>query len=146
MNKIMIPQINELCKYKPDYWWFDGEWEIKTKIAKQTISNIVRHLRKTSIVNSRVADNNFDIKIFGDRKYPDKLPTFNWEYIFTIAHSWGYNLKHEDKDYINGKEMYELYKKAQNMNGNFLINFGPKMDGTLDNRELKSYKDFLNYL
>lgn len=42
--------------------------------------------------------------------------------------------------------MFELYKKSQNMNGNFLIIFGPKMDGTLDNIELMSYKDFLNYL
>ena len=54
MDEVLLPQMRELRLYNPDYWWFDGEWEIKTKIAKKTINKVIRVLRKTAIVNSRV--------------------------------------------------------------------------------------------
>ena len=146
MNEVLLPQMRELRLYNPDYWWFDGEWEIKTQIAKKTISKVVRVLRKSAIVNSRVSDDNYDIKVFGDRMYPNKTPKFNWEYIFTIGHSWGYNRCHENYDYKSGNEISKLYKIVKKMNGNFLINFGPKIDGTLDENELRSYNEFMETL
>ena len=93
-----------------------------------------------------MADNNFDIKVFGDRMYPNRNPGYNWEYIFTIGHSWGYNQCQEDNDYKSGKKIKQLYDIVNNMNGNFLINFGPKMDGTLDENELKSYNKFMKLI
>ena len=78
--------------------------------------------------------------------YPNKSPKFNWEYIFTIGHSWGYNRCHENKDYKSGDEISKLYKIVKKMNGNFLINFGPKIDGALDENELRSYNEFMEII
>jgi alpha-L-fucosidase len=146
INKVVIPQINELKKYKPFYWWFDGDWEIKTKYAHNTIKNIVDDLRKDSLVNSRIGNNEYDIRIFGDRIYPEYIPDYKWEYIFTIGHSWGYNKEQEKCDYKDGTEIKKLYDIVIEKNGDFLINFGPKINGILDENELNSYKEFIDLL
>jgi alpha-L-fucosidase len=146
INKVVIPQINELKKYKPFYWWFDGDWEIKTKYAHNAVKNIVEDLRKDAIVNSRIVNNLHDITIFGDREYPEYTPPYKWEYIFTIGHSWGYNKAQEKCDYKDGKEIKRLYDIVMEKKGDFLINFGPKMNGELDENELKSYNDFIDII
>jgi alpha-L-fucosidase len=146
INKVVIPQINELKKYKPFYWWFDGHWEIKTKYAHNAVKNIVDDLRKDALVNSRIVNSICDKYIFGDREYPENTPSFKWEYIFTIGHSWGYNKEQEKCDYKDGREIKRLYDIVREKNGDFLINFGPKMNGELDENELKSYNDFIDII
>lgn len=146
ISSVINPQIEELEKYKPDYWWFDGDWAIKTQIAKTCIGKIVQSLRTKSLINSRVGLAPYDIRIFGDRTLPDRLPDENWEFIFTIGESWGYNRMQESIDYMSGKAMHKIYKYTMGLNGNFLINFGPKPDGTLDPNELKSYNEFIKLI
>jgi alpha-L-fucosidase len=87
-----------------------------------------------------------DITIFGDREYPEYTPPYKWEYIFTIGHSWGYNKAQEKCDYKDGKEIKRLYDIVMEKKGDFLINFGPKMNGELDENELKSYNDFIDII
>lgn len=146
IHKTIIPQIVELKKYKPFYWWFDGHWEIKTKYATEVLSDTVALLRKDALVNSRVVGDGYDVKIFGDRIYPTFVPDYQWEYIFTIGHSWGYNKAQEKCDYKDGKELKRLYDIVMEKKGNFLINFGPKMNGELDDNELSSYHEFIGMI
>jgi hypothetical protein len=63
MNQVVIPQINELKQYKPFYWWFDGECEIKTKFAKNIVRDIVLELRKDTLVNSSVSEDGPNISM-----------------------------------------------------------------------------------
>ena len=41
------------------------------------------------------------------------------------------------------EEIKKLYDIVNRMDGNFLINFGPKMNGKLDKNELRSYNEFI---
>ena len=56
IDTILVPQINELKKYTPDIWWFDGHWNIKTLYAKNTIDKIIFNLLKTKDIwiNDRI--------------------------------------------------------------------------------------------
>lgn len=144
------PQINELQEqFAPDYWWFDGEKEIKTKNPKIQIYNIVKELKKKSIINSHIPPpppgddlNIIDIKTYVN-KMPLERPPYNWEYMFTIGHSRGNCRYQKQEDYKTGKDINNLYKKVSEMNGSFLINFGQKNDGTINENEYKSFKEFM---
>ena len=43
---------------------------------------------------------------------------------------------------LDGPLLDALNAEVKKMNGNFLINFGPKANGSLDENELRSYKSF----
>ena len=145
---VVCSQINELRKYKPSYWWFDGHWEIKSKTTIELVEKMLSKLRKKSIVNSRTANYNpgEDVRIFGDRQMAPLIFDNKWEYIFTIGLSWGRNLDQHENDYKSGSEIKELYEEAKNKEGNFLINFGPDSYGELDEYEMKSYNDFMELI
>ena len=157
------PQINELKKMDPDYWWFCGDQEFKdgrNKSVARKIFQLVNKLKKRAIINSRVPpvplgnkDKSHDIIIYEQQKMPSQWRSENWEYIFTIGKSWGYCEEQESVDdtdydkedfYKTKEDIQKLYKEVASRNGNFLINFGPKLDGSLDENELTVYNDFMN--
>lgn len=154
INEIVMPQISELMNFNPDIWWFDGDWEYVTDISHKKLKEISILLRKKNAnveINDRLNGKNAfkedeigngTYKNFGDRYMPIKKPDVNWEHIVTIGHSWGYNKEQEPKDYQDGIKLFEIHNKVKEMNGNFLINLGPKSDGTLDDNEKKSLDDY----
>jgi alpha-L-fucosidase len=48
----------------------------------------------------------------------------------TINRSWGYNVS--DKDYKSVRQLVQYLVKAAGRNANFLLNVGPRPDGTID--------------
>lgn len=145
------PQINELLKYKPKIWWFDGHWEIKTDFAQKEIASICKQLIKIGCrINDRIPVSHFEnfdtecniLRVFEDRHIPVIKPETRWEHINTIGISWGFNSQQEKEDYKSGKELFDLYKKVVGMNGNFLLNIGPNHNGNIDENEMKSLKEF----
>jgi alpha-L-fucosidase len=145
-NDIISPQMEELRKYNPDIWWFDGHWSLKTKFAMAKTVEICEDLKtenKEVEINDRVGDTKVStFRSFCDRYMPTQKPTFKWEHINTIGYSWGRNRDQKEEHYKTGKELYELYKKVKDLGGNFLINLGPNADGTLDKFEVNSLKEF----
>lgn len=152
LNNIVIPQIDELRKYKPDIWWFDGNWELTTQYSKQIMKDITDNLKKDNpnvLINDRIIGGNY--KNYSDRYIPTKEnpPILNeqdkfWESINTIGNSWGYCKVQEKQDYKTGKELKEIYNKVEDYNGKFLLNLGPKPDGSFDENEIKSLNEFIS--
>ena len=155
-ENIINPQIKELEKYKPDYWWFDGDSKIRIKSVKNKIYNVVKRLKTNAILNSHVPlaplgnkNKTYDIKIYEQNKLPGKRLPFNWEYMVAIGKSKGYckqqeNVGNDDyKYYKTGENINDLYNEVASKNGNFLINFGLKFDGSFDKHEIKMYNDFI---
>lgn len=130
LNEVIKPQINDLKKYKPDIWWFDGHWDIKTKIAKDTINDIVKSLKGE--INDRIPDTSL-ATFFNheDRYLPDEKQEHEWESIQTIGLSWGYNRDQQKEDYKTYKQIKKLEKKVSTLGGRFLVNLGPRPDGSL---------------
>lgn len=144
MEEVVEPQINEIQKkYKPDIWWFDGNWAIKSQVCKDKVALICKKLRKA---NSQVQMNDRGAEDFATfQSFEKKLPENNvggkWEYIDTIGDSWGYNAHAKKEKYKSGKDLYQSCRKVTSMGGNFTINIGPKADGSLSKNEAAALKD-----
>ena len=142
LNDTLIPQIGELEKYKPDIWWFDGHWAIKTQMAISAINRIVLRLKAApSIVNDRIPDPAMSsYRVYEDRHLPKVAPEGPWEHINTIGASWGAN--RAATTYKSGAALLKLYQSVTEYDGRFLINLGPLADGTLLPGEIASLQAF----
>lgn len=148
-NQIVIPQLRELLTYSPQILWFDGDWCIKTKYVISSIEQICIYLKSLGIlINDRICEDNKKYASFmvgPDRSFP-QVYTNNWQHINTIGISWGYNKEQEKSDYKNGMELYKLLYNTVNLGGTFLLNIGPKHDGSLDEREVVSLNELSELL
>lgn len=155
VDSVMYPQVLELIKYRPDIWWFDGDWNCKSQYSIKKIEQLCDLIRKDNLdalINDRLGKNdkfkdpNFlgkaSYRVYQDRFIPSKKPEVPWEHINTIGMSWGRNKCQTKKDYKTPEELLALYNKVTSMNGRFLLNLGPNNDGTLDEFEVETLKKF----
>ena len=127
-------QLVELkSRYKPDLWWFDGDWEhnaiewkskeLKTKLQKN-FPNV--------IVNSRLNE-------FGDYETPEiGIPVYRpsskyWELCMTINDSWGY--QQNDNNYKTPLQVIDLFVDTLSKGGDLLLNISPKPDGNIPEKQ-----------
>lgn len=163
-NKVCIPQIKELLSYRPDMFWFDGDWKITQKSVKEDIAKIIYYMRTlpfyrpiytdgnivnyTSvngiIVNDRICKENSTLAsyhVYEDRFIPNQYMN-NWQHINTIGLSWGYNREQKPQDYKSGRDLFNLLCNVTSLGGFTLLNMGPQYDGTLDPNEVQSLNEF----
>ena len=122
--------------------WFDGEWESSwTHEDGRDLYDYVRGLQTDIIINNRVdvgragmAGLTREGEYAGDFGTPEQeipatgLPGVDWETCMTMNDHWGWN-----KNDANWKSAEDLIKKLTDIaskGGNFLLNIGPKPDGT----------------
>ncbi|MEE4213462.1 MAG: alpha-L-fucosidase [Bacteroidales bacterium] len=132
--------------------WFDGEWEDTwTHERGVDLYNYVRGLQEDIIINNRVdkgrqgmAGMTAGDEFKGDFGTPEQeipatgLPGVDWETCMTMNDHWGYN-KYDD----NWKSSEELIRKLVDIaskGGNFLLNVGPKADGTFPAESIERLK------
>jgi alpha-L-fucosidase len=148
----MKGQVAEIIQgYSPGVLWFDGEWESTWDAdLGDDLYAYVRSLQSDIIVNNRVSKGRagmagtYDPKKFaGDFGTPEQeIPAtglgYDWETCMTMNDHWGYN-KHDD----NWKSREELIRKLIDIaskGGNFLLNVGPKADGTFPQPSIERLK------
>jgi len=142
--KYMKNQLKELLtNYGPiEVLWFDGEWEETWN--RQRGRNLLKFVRKIDpdiIVNNRVGagrtgmtDSGKNEELTGDFGTPEQhipdtgLPGVDWETCMTMNDHWGYN-KH-DKNWKSAQDLIRKLADIASKGGNFLLNVGPKSDGT----------------
>lgn len=138
-------------------FWFDGTWDQSWKKNGKYSYDIEMALKKANpdiIVNSRLrADDlgsrHFDSngKLMGDYQsgYERFLPEYSdttivkmdWESCMTIpVNQWGYHKDWSLSHVKSVNELIEMLVKSISMGGNFLLNFGPKADGTIRKEEV----------
>ncbi|MES2276267.1 MAG: alpha-L-fucosidase [Bacteroidota bacterium] len=133
-------QIDELNKnYRPDLWWFDGDWEHTadewhaTELRKR-ILNINPH----AIINGRLMG-------FGDydtpeQNFPVTRPNYNWwELCLTINNNWGY--QPQDTAWKTPYEIINIFTDVISNGGNLLLDIGPMQDGTIPDPEVHVLKE-----
>ena len=126
----------ELLSFNPKYLWFDGDWKINQKRIRNDINNFILRIKKLGIiVNDRLGQTTEsalpDYRVFKDRYIPDSYLSIKWQHINTVGYSWGYNEQQEEQHYKTGQMLYDIYCEVKNLGGDFLINIGPKIDGTI---------------
>ena len=152
-------QLVELVERYPQVkgLWFDGTWDKSWKKNGQfsyELEKLLKKKRPGLIVNSRMRADEYGSRHFdsngvlmGDyesgyeRRLPDpwntKVTENDWECCMTIPNNqWGY---HKDWTLSHIKSPYELIEMMTHcvsQGGNFLLNFGPKGDGSFRKEEV----------
>ena len=124
-------QVRELCtEYGPlgGFWW---DMNV-TERADPSINNLIRSLQPGAVINNR----GFDEGDFGtpERDWDDsvnELAAFErpTEACQSVGlESWGYKA---DEDYYTDAHLIRSLDKVLAKGGNYLLNVGPKADGTI---------------
>lgn len=150
----MHGQLKELLtRYgKIDVLWFDGEWEgtWNHDWGKKT-DDWVRSLQPQIIVNNRVDSGRAGLEGFstseearGDFGTPEQtipangMPGKDWETCMTMNDTWGFKLS--DKDWKSTRTLIHNLCDIASKGGNFLLNVGPRGDGTIPPESVERLK------
>lgn len=150
-------QLFELLDNYPEIkgFWFDGSWDVTWVWNAAWVDSLGFELREKHpglIIGSRFRsdeygnrheDANGDLIDDYDQRYERYLPNdlketkgFDWDCVMTIPENqWGY---HRDWSWTYVKTPYELIEmtvKANSLDGNLVINFGPDGDGNIRKEE-----------
>ncbi|SKA31093.1 alpha-L-fucosidase [Chitinophaga eiseniae] len=149
-------QLAELLQRYPTVkgFWFDGTWDDSWKndgAFSDELEQYLQSLHPGLVMGSRLrADEkgarHFDSngRLMGDyeqgweRKLPATIADVHgndWEAVMTVPENqWGYHAKWMGHvKTVN--EILEMLVKSVSLNGNFVLNFGPKADGTYRTEE-----------
>jgi alpha-L-fucosidase len=133
-------QINELNQsYKPDLWWFDGDWEQSAEEwqAKKIREEILA-IDPTAIINGRLQG-------YGDYETPEQnfpvtKPGYKWwELCMTINNNWGYHP--DDTNWKTPFEIISIFTDVVSNGGNLLLDIGPRADGSIPEEDVQVLKE-----
>lgn len=133
-------QIKEIsAKYKPDLYWFDGDWEQSASAWKAPeIREVLFKDNPQTIINSRLQGH-------GDYATPEqglpvsKPPQTYWELCMTMNDSWGY--QSNDHNYKTPNQIIRIFVDCISMGGNLLLDIGPDADGKIPDEQVGILKE-----
>ena len=121
-------QVRELCTNygKLDILWYDVNWPLKPDGWEAVkLNTMVRKLQPDILINNRTG-------IPEDFTTPEQRIQASaepWESCMTMNDSWGY--QHADDNWKSSKNIVRNLIRCTRDNGNYLLNIGPKGDGTI---------------
>jgi hypothetical protein len=139
----MENQVTELCSnYGEISQLF---WDLNIlDYNNREFNDRMRKLQPSMLINNRGPDNGDYATPERDYDTPDR--NTSREMVFSRhteanqslgRESWGHRI---DEDYYNPKYLMQSMDKIMAMGGNYLLNVGPKADGTFDERDMASLK------
>ncbi len=132
IDEVAVPQVKELLSNYGDVavLWWDTPTGMTDEFAEKL--NAVLALQPNIITNDRLKRPNFP----GDYKTPEQripkeseLDGKDWETCMTMNHTWGY--KKDDHEWKSAEVMVRNLLDITSKGGNYLLNVGPKDDGTI---------------
>ena len=142
-EKYLHAQVSEvITKYHPGVLWFDGEWESTwTHERGLALYELCRKLDPKLIINNRVDVHRSGMGGFsesseavGDFSTPEQeIPAtgmngVDWETCMTMNDHWGWNKN--DKHWKSSLDLVRMLIDIASKGGNYLLNVGPRPDGT----------------
>ena len=133
-------QIAELnAAYKPDVWWFDGDWEHSAEEwQSEKVRREILQTHPSAIINGRLQG-------YGDYETPEQnfpvvRPKYNWwELCMTTNNSWGY--QPTDTAWKTPFEVITVFADVVSNGGNLLLDIGPKEDGNIPAEQVHILKE-----
>lgn len=134
-----IPQVKEICTRYGDIniVWFDTPANIKKEHVKQLIET-VRKYQPKALVSGRVGYDMGDYRTLGDMEIPVKNEMGLWEAVDVTNDSWGYVWY--DQNWKSPKELLTRLLSTIARGGTYMLNVGPKPDGSLPEQAVFSLK------
>ncbi len=128
LKEIAYPQVEEiLTNYDLDILWWDTPYWMNKERAE--LLRPLISLRPGLITNNRLGGG-----YKGDSDTPEQhvpatgIEGRDWEVCMTMNHTWGY--KSYDDDWKSTEDLLHKLIDIASKGGNFLLNVGPKPDGT----------------
>ena len=153
----MKAQLKELVdRYDPAIMWFDGDWTYRrkaptlakwwTKADGKDLYKYVKSLKSSILVNERVC-RGFKLGDFEcpERSIPEKAPSRPWETCQSMNDAWGYK-KDLENSYRSYKYLIRELVDVASKSGNYLLNIGPKGDGTMTAGSKKALRGIGNWM
>jgi len=147
-------QVTELLtNYGPiGVMWFDGEWESTWRGAYgKELYELCTTLQPNVIVNNRLGARGGMSGLTGmdgyaggyggdymtpEQEIPDAVDKgIDWETCMTMNDRWGYNI--HDKNFKSTTDLLRKLSDITSKSGNFLLNVGPKPDGTFPDESIQ---------
>lgn len=130
LNQKCIPQLKELLTQYGDIGliWFDTPMET-TEEESRKIVRTVKELQPECIVSGRIGNGLGEYMTTGDNFIPAVPFEGDWEVPATLNDTWGYSKF--DHAWKNAEKLIRILLKINARGGNYLLNVGPKPDGSI---------------
>jgi len=117
--------------------WFD--MGCLTKKQSSELADLVHRLQPGCLVSGRIGNNRGDFNVMGDNKYPDFYMNIPWQTPASIFNeTWGYrSWQKRESEVEKIKEKLHSLVNVVGQGGNYLLNIGPKGDGSVVDFEAK---------
>jgi alpha-L-fucosidase len=129
LDTIAVPQVREiLTRYRPDILWWDTPRWMNQERANRLIPLI-------GLVPGIIHNDRLGGDYQGDTETPEQhipatgFPDRDWEVCMTMNDTWGY--KSYDENWKSTETLIQKLCDIVSKGGNFLLNIGPKADGTI---------------
>ena len=138
-NKVK-PQVKELLTEYGSIGmiWFDTPILI-TPEQSQELTDFVHNLQPDCLVNGRVGHNKGDYGNMGDNEIPEEGGYRDWETPATMNDTWGYKVT--DDNWKTTETLIQLLAEIASKGGNYLLNIGPKAEGTIPQPSINRLKE-----
>ncbi len=146
-----LPQVKELLqKFDPDLLWFDT-WDEETHITEKRRDELIALVRANSkkcLINGRISflnpGENIDFLEMHDNQYPDKILSKPWQTPATMTKSWAWHA--HDFNWKSSCEMLGYLVNNTSKGGNYLLNIGPKPDGSFPAAAIRRLREMGGWL
>ena len=142
VDRIAVPQVTELLTNygEVSVLWWDYATQMKSYAGAEKLQKLLV-LQPGIITNDRLHPD-----FPGDTKTPEQaIPDRNavngqnWETCMTMNGSWGY--KSFDKNWKSSESLIRNLVKIASRGGNYLLNIGPRPDGTFPEESVERLHD-----
>jgi alpha-L-fucosidase len=124
------PQMLEIIdQYEPDILWCDIGGPNRSNEVMAHYFNQAENPEEVT-VNNRCGNGVFDFTTPEYDVEPD-ITEQKWEATRGIGRSFGYNAEETVEDHLSANELIDSFVDIVSKNGNLLLNFGPRADGTI---------------
>lgn len=145
LDQKCLPQIRELLTNYGEVamLWLDTPMGC-TKAESQEIYDLVKSLQPDCIVSGRIGNQIGDYMTTGDNAIPS-LPFYgDWEVPATLNDTFAFS-KH-DHNWKTPEEIIRLMLRINSRGGNYLLNIGPKADGSIPAESAQILDTIAEYL
>lgn len=141
------PQVTEIMTKFPDLVeiWYDFPRFMNPDQSYDFYQHAF-NLQPNCLVNSRVGNGLGDYLVAGDNQIPTSVdPKYRtWETPGTLNNTWGY--KSYDNDWKSISEVLYWIVEIASKGGNYLLNIGPKGDGTVPQESVNLLYEVGNWM
>jgi alpha-L-fucosidase len=140
-----LPQVKEITSgYGPlEIVWFDTPGNMPKKYVQQLV-DVVRENQPNALVSGRAGHGLGDYQTLGDMDVPNRNVPGMWESVDTTNDSWAFAWY--DENWKTPQEILRRLVACVGRGGTYMLNIGPRGDGTIPERAARSLRQAGNWI